>query len=140
VRCVIASGRVPGRLRQVLQGEPVGTLFERRQSRRNARTAWIAHALHPRGRLKVDDGARKAVVEAKKSLLPSGVKGVEGNFNQGDPVDLVDPRGQVFARGLAAYGADELRLIAGKKTKEIEPILGYLGLDEAVHRDDLAVL
>lgn len=140
VRCVIASGRVPGRLRQVLQGEPVGTLFERRQSRRNARTAWIAHALHPRGRLKVDEGARKAVVESKKSLLPRGVKGVEGNFNPGDPVDLVDPSGKVFARGLAAYGADELRLIAGKKSAEIEPTLGYLGLDEAVHRDDLAVL
>ena len=140
VRCVIASGRVPGRLRQVLQGEKVGTLFERRQSRRSARTAWIAHALRPRGSLRVDEGARRAVLEAKKSLLPSGIKAVEGNFNQGDPVDLVDPSGAAFARGLAAYGADELRLIAGKKSAEIEGILGYLGLDEAVHRDDLAVL
>jgi glutamate 5-kinase len=140
VRCVIASGRVPGRLRQVLRGKPVGTLFERRQSRRNARTAWIAHALHPRGRLRVDEGAKKAVLEKKKSLLPSGIRQVEGNFNQGDPVDLVDPSGAAFARGLAAYGADELRLIAGKKSSEIESVLGYLGLDEAVHRDDLAVL
>src|SRR5262245_28769202 len=140
VRCVITSGRVPGRLRQVLQGERVGTLFERRQSRRNSRTAWIAHALRPRGSIQVDDGAKKAVLEAKKSLLPSGIKQVEGNFNQGDPVDLVDPSGDAFARGLAAYGADELRLIAGKKSSEIESVLGYLGLDEAVHRDDLAVL
>ncbi|HVE87679.1 MAG TPA: glutamate 5-kinase [Myxococcales bacterium] len=140
VRCVIASGRVPGRLRQVLQGEAVGTLFERRQSRRSARTAWIAHALRPRGSLRVDEGARRAVLEAKKSLLPSGIKAVEGNFNQGDPVDLVDPSGAAFARGLAAYGADEMRLIAGKKSAEIESVLGYLGLDEAVHRDDLAVL
>ncbi|HYV46742.1 MAG TPA: glutamate 5-kinase [Myxococcaceae bacterium] len=140
VRCVIASGRVPGRLRQVLRGKPVGTLFERRQSRRNARTAWIAHALHPRGRLRVDEGAKRAVLEKKKSLLPSGIRQVEGNFNQGDPVDLVDPSGAAFARGLAAYGADELRLIAGKKTTEIEATLGYLGLDEAVHRDDLAIL
>jgi glutamate 5-kinase len=124
----------------VLQGEPVGTLFERRQSRRNARTAWIAHALRPRGSLRVDEGARRAVLEAKKSLLPSGIRQVEGNFNQGDPVDLVDPSGAAFARGLAAYGADELRLIAGKKSAEIEALLGYHGLDEAVHRDDLAVL
>ena len=65
---------------------------------------------------------------------------MEGNFNQGDPVDLVDPSGDAFARGLAAYGADELRLIAGKKSAEIEALLGYHGLDEAVHRDDLAVL
>jgi glutamate 5-kinase len=140
IRCVITSGAVPGRLRQVLQGEPVGTLFDRQGTRRNARTAWIAHALRPEGKLWVDEGARRAVVEAKKSLLPSGIRKVEGDFAQGDPVDLVDPSGTAFARGLAAYGAEELRKIAGKKSGEIEALLGYRYLDEAVHRDDLAVL
>ncbi len=140
VRCVITSGQVKGRLRQVLSGEPVGTLFEPQGSRRHARTGWIAHVLRPKGRLVVDDGARKAVLESKKSLLPSGIRKVEGRFDQGDPVDLVDAKGAVFARGLAAYPAHELRRIAGKKSAQIESILGYRYLDEAIHRDDLAVI
>ncbi len=138
--CVITSGQVPGRLRQVLSGEEVGTVFLPTGARRSARLAWIAHALFPKGKVFVDEGARTAVVEAKKSLLPSGIRQVEGAFEQGDPVDLVDPSGQAFARGLVAYGAEELRRIAGKKSAEIEAVLGYRYLDEAVHRDDLAVL
>lgn len=140
IRCVITSGAVPGRLRAVLEGEPVGTLFEPTGNRRSARAAWIAHALRPRGRLTVDAGAREAIVTGKRSLLPSGVRGVEGDFGRGDPVDLVDAAGAVFARGLAAYDANELRRIAGRRTADIEAVLGYRYLDEAVHRDDLAVL
>jgi glutamate 5-kinase len=140
VRCVITSGQQPGRLRQVLQGEPVGTLFEPVGSRRHARTAWIANVLRPKGRVIVDDGARKAVEQAKKSLLPSGIRQIEGHFAQGDPVDLVDLTGWVFGRGLSAYSSDELRQIAGKKSSQIEAILGYRYLDEAIHRDDLAVI
>ncbi|ATB36535.1 glutamate 5-kinase [Cystobacter fuscus] len=140
VRCVITSGAVPGRLRAVLSGEPVGTLFESSGSRRSARTAWIAHALKPKGRLLVDAGAREAVTVGKRSLLPSGIRSVEGDFGRGDPVDLVDAQGQVFARGLSAYDDGELRRIAGLKSSDIESVLGYRYLDEAVHRDDLAVL
>ncbi|MEN9799498.1 MAG: hypothetical protein RL653_3195 [Pseudomonadota bacterium] len=138
--CVIASGRVPGRLGQVLAGEDVGTLFLRREHRRGARSAWIAHALHPRGALVVDAGARTAVVEGKRSLLPSGLRAVEGQFAEGDPVDLRVEGGAPFARGLAAYPADELRRIAGHKSADIEALLGYRSLDEAVHRDDLVLL
>jgi glutamate 5-kinase len=138
--CVITSGRVPGRLRQVLSGEDIGTRFERKRTRRNARTAWLAHAVRARGKLFVDDGARKAVLGAQRSLLPSGVRKVEGEFAAGDAVDLVAADGAAFARGLAAYGSDELRRIAGKKSGQFESILGYRGLDEAVHRDDLALL
>ncbi|WNG14851.1 glutamate 5-kinase [Cystobacter fuscus] len=140
VRCVITSGAVPGRLRAVLSGEPVGTLFESSGSRRSARTAWIAHALKPKGRLLVDAGAREAVTAGKRSLLPSGIRSVEGDFGRGDPVDLVDAQGEVFARGLSAYDDGELRRIAGLKSSNIESVLGYRYLDEAVHRDDLAVL
>jgi glutamate 5-kinase len=140
IRCLITSGAVPGRLRSVLSGEPVGTLFESAGTRRSARTAWIAHALKPRGRLLVDAGARDAVVVGKRSLLPSGIRQVEGDFGRGDPVDLVDEQGQVFARGLSAYDDGELRRIAGLKSTDIESVLGYRYLDEAVHRDDLAVL
>jgi glutamate 5-kinase len=140
IRCVITSGATPGRLRAVLSGEPTGTLFETTGSRRSARTAWIAHALRSRGRLLVDAGAREAVVAGKRSLLPSGIRSVEGDFSRGDPVDLVDEQGQVFARGLSAYDDGELRRIAGLKSADIESVLGYRYLDEAVHRDDLAVL
>jgi len=140
VRCVITSGAVPGRLRAVLSGESVGTLFETPGSRRSARMAWIAHALKSKGRVFVDAGARTAVVTAKRSLLPSGIRSVEGEFGRGDPVDLVDDQGEVFARGLSAYDAGELRRIAGLKSTDIESVLGYRYIDEAVHRDDLAVL
>jgi glutamate 5-kinase len=140
VACVITSGRVSGRLTTVLQGKEVGTLFEPQLSRRSARRAWIAHAVHPRGRLVVDDGARKAVLEAKKSLLPSGIRSVEGEFSVGDPVELVGLDGTSFAKGLVAYASEELKRIAGKKSAQIEQVLGYRSLDEAVHRDDLAVL
>jgi glutamate 5-kinase len=140
VRCVIARGQQPGTLSRVFAGQPVGTLFEPTATRRGARTAWIAHALKPRGTLVVDAGARDAVRKGKRSLLPSGIARVDGTFAQGDPVDVADLSGEVFARGLAAYGADELRRLAGKKTSQIESTLGYRGLDEAVHRDDLALL
>jgi glutamate 5-kinase len=141
LRCVIAAGHEPEVLPRILAGEALGTLFEPDEaSPRHARTAWIAHALKPRGTLLVDGGARDAVVSRKKSLLPSGIREVEGTFSQGDPVDLATPEGGVFARGLAAYGSDELKRLAGKKSSQIEGLLGYRGLDEAVHRDDLAVL
>jgi glutamate 5-kinase len=137
IRAVICSGQQPGVVSRVLAGESLGTLFEPRESKRNARDAWIAHALRPKGRLVVDAGARRAVVALKKSLLPSGIRIVEGDFDKGDPVDLAEEGGAVFARGLAAYDADEMRRIAGRKSAEIEAILGYRYLDEAVHRDDL---
>jgi glutamate 5-kinase len=141
VRCVIAAGHTQGTLTRVLRGDDVGTLFEPPPGARlHARTAWIAHALKPRGTLTVDEGARRALLERKKSLLPSGIRAVAGNFAQGDPVDLADERGASFARGLVAYGAEELRRIAGKKSNQLEAILGFRGKDEAVHRDDLAVL
>ena len=75
-----------------------------------------------------------------KSLLPSGVITVEGDFERGEPVDLVGPGGQTFARGLVTYSATELRRLAGRKSADIESLLGYRDLDEAVHRDDTALL
>ncbi len=139
-RCVIAAGHVAGTLERVFAGDDVGTLFEPTESPRHAKAAWIAHALRAKGRLHVDDGAKAAVVQRKKSLLPSGLVRVEGSFAEGDPVDLVDAAGQPFARGLAAYAADDLRRIAGKRSAAIEGVLGFRHLDEAVHRDDLVLL
>lgn len=136
---VIAAG-VAGALGQVLEGETVGTFFHPRVDRRSARVAWIAHALRPRGKLVVDDGAREALTKGKKSLLPSGIRRVDGSFLEGDAVDLEDGSGLVFARGIAAYGAEDMRAIAGHRSVEIESLIGFRYIDEAVHRDDLALI
>jgi glutamate 5-kinase len=137
---VIASGREPGMLGRLLKDEPVGTYFLPREDRLASRKRWIAFAVPREGRLMVDAGARKALTEGGKSLLPSGIVSVEGEFAAGAAVGLAEPDGQEFARGLVNYDANELRKIRGVKTKDIEKTLGYKGLDEVVHRDNLVVL
>ena len=137
---VIASGREPGILQRVLRGESVGTYFQPRDDRLASRKRWIAFAVPPQGRLVVDAGAKKALTERGKSLLPSGLAAVDGEFVAGAVVALAEIDGQEFARGLVNYDADELRKICGAKTGEIEKTLGYKGFDEVVHRDNLVVL
>ncbi|MBI3028367.1 MAG: glutamate 5-kinase [Candidatus Rokubacteria bacterium] len=137
---VIASGRVPGTLRRVLRGEPLGTYFVPRGDRLAGRKRWIAFAVPPQGRLTVDAGARSALVERGKSLLPSGVVEVEGEFHAGEVVSLGAADGKEFARGLTNYDAAELRKIQGAKTKDLEERLGYKSFDEVIHRDNLVLL
>lgn len=134
---IIAPGRKPGALAQALAGESIGTFFHAGQERLTGRKRWMSHAMKPKGQLRVDDGARKALLESKRSLLPSGVREVVGNFQNGDPVDIADLDGAVFARGLAGYSAEEIRRLAGRKSSEIQAVLGYKYLDEIVHRDHL---
>jgi len=142
VPMVIASGREPGTLARVLRGEPVGTYFPPRGDRLAARKRWIAFAVPPQGRLLVDAGAREALIERGKSLLPSGVVDIEGDFDAGEVVALcaADGDGKEFARGLVNFDAQELRTIRRAKTAEIEGLLGYKSVDEVVHRDNLVVL
>lgn len=137
---VIASGRVPGTLQRVLRGEPLGTYFVPRGDRLAGRKRWIAFAVPPQGRLTVDAGARSALVERGKSLLPSGVVEVEGEFHAGEVVSLSVAEGKEFARGLTNYDAAELRKIQGAKTKDLEGRLGYKSFDEVIHRDNLVLL
>lgn len=137
VPTVIVNGKAPGILLRVLSGEDAGTLFGASLEPLSARKRWLAHALRPKGLLKVDPGAREAVLTQKKSLLPSGIRAVEGNFEHGDPVDVADLSGQVFARGLCAHDSETLRRIAGRHSDEIEAILGQGFEEEAIHRDDL---
>jgi len=103
-----------------------------------ARKRWISGAINPSGALVVDDGALGALGRGK-SLLPAGVTSVEGSFKRGDAVIVRDGAGREIARGLVAYGADEARRIIGRKSSEIEEILGYRGRDEMIHRDDLVM-
>jgi len=137
---VIASGREAGTLPRLLKGEPVGTYFQPRDDRLAARKRWIAFAVPPQGRLSVDAGAKKALTERGKSLLPSGLVAVDGQFDAGDVVALTQVDGVEFARGLVNYDADELRRIRGAKTADIERTLGYRGVDEVVHRDNMVIL
>ncbi|HXG02893.1 MAG TPA: glutamate 5-kinase [Candidatus Binatia bacterium] len=138
---VIASGRQPGTLPRLLAGEPVGTYFAPRADRLTARKRWIAFAVPPQGRLIVDAGAYQALARQGRSLLPSGLVAVEGDFAAGDIVAvLTEDDGREFARGLVNFDAAECRKIQGAKTREIEERLGYRSFDEVIHRDNLVIL
>ncbi len=134
---VIASGRVQNPIARVIDGARC-TWFQPGASPTAARKRWIAGTLDPLGRLTVDDGASKALGSGR-SLLPAGVVKVEGRFAKGDAVAILNSANEEIARGLVAYDVDEAAKIAGRKSAEIEEILGYRGRDELIHRDDLVL-
>jgi glutamate 5-kinase len=123
-----------------LAGDPVGTVFHRIRERPAARLFWLAHATAPRGRLHLDEGAVRAVVGRRASLLPAGITGVDGQFTAGDPVDLVDVTGRPVARGLVNYDAAELPGLLGRSTGDLAAELGPAYEKEVIHRDDLVLL
>jgi glutamate 5-kinase len=138
---VIASGRADGVLARLLAGEPVGTYFAPRADPLAARKRWIAFAVPPQGRLTVDAGALRALRDEGRSLLPSGVVEVEGDFAAGEVVAVVGQSdGRELGRGLVNFDAGELRKIRGAKTRQIEERLGYRSVDEVIHRDNLVIL
>lgn len=139
VPVVLASGKSRDVLLRVVGGEDVGTLFLPAARRMASRKRWIGFTARSRGRLVVDEGARRAVVERGKSLLASGIREVVGTFAQGDVVALQVGDGEAFAQGLTNYSSDELRRIRGCRSSEIEERLGYKDYDEVVHRDNLVV-
>jgi glutamate 5-kinase len=134
----IALGKRDNPLQALLDGARC-TWFLPAEEGRSARKRWIAGSLAPLGTLVVDDGAARALKRGS-SLLPAGVRGVEGQFHRGDPVSVRDAEGRELARGLSAYDAEDARRIAGSRSDGIEAILGWRGRDEIVHRDDLVVL
>jgi glutamate 5-kinase len=126
--------------RAALAGDTVGTAFAATGRRRATRLLWLAHASQARGRLLLDAGAVRAVLAGRASLLPAGVTASEGDFEAGDPVDLVGPDGVVMARGLVAYDAVEVPQLLGRSTSDLVADLGE-GYDrELVHRDDLILI
>ena len=136
-RMVIADGRAAHPLSRLLKGAAC-TWFLSSLEPLTARKRWIAGSLKPSGRLVVDEGAAQALF-AGKSLLPAGVSAIEGSFERGDAVTVVNGAGQELARGLVAYSAADARRIIGHKSREIEAILGYRGREVLIHRDDLVV-
>ena len=134
----------PGKKRDILQhlfsGEMVGTFFLPQQEKMQSRKRWIAYVLKPKGTLVLDKGACAAVSENGKSLLPSGVVGLVGEFEIGDSVVCVDEDGKKIAVGLVNYASGDLFRIKGLRTDKIEQVLGYKDVDEIMHRDNLVVL
>lgn len=135
----IGPGRHPEILRALSEGELVGTFFLPGTGTLNRRKHWIAYVLKPQGTLVVDDGARRALVEQGKSLLPSGIREVRGNFAVGAPVHCLDSDGTKIAAGLSNYSAVDIERIKGRKTSEIADVLGHKDADEVIHRDNLVV-
>lgn len=123
-----------------LAGRPTGTYFHPTGRRAANRMLWLAHASEPRGALVLDDGAVRAVVERRSSLLPAGIDRVEGDFAAGDPVELRDVRGLAVARGLVNFDAREIPSLIGRSTRDLARELGPEYEREVVHRDDLVLL
>jgi glutamate 5-kinase len=137
---VIANGRQPNVLVDILAGETVGTLFLPQGPAVTSRKRWIGLTAQPNGRLNLDAGAQLAVEKQGKSLLAIGIRRVDGNFQKGDVISLCRDDSSEFARGLTNYGSEELRRIAGQSTENIVGILGHCPHDEVIHRDNLVIL
>jgi glutamate 5-kinase len=136
----IGSGSIQGIVQQLFTCQPVGTFFLPQAEKMQSRKHWIAYVLRPKGYLVLDKGACKALIKGGKSLLPSGILEVRGNFGVGAPVQCLDDDGNAIATGLSNYGANDLGKIKGLKTGEIEKALGYKDSDEVIHRDNLVIL
>ena len=136
---IIASGREKDVLIRLSQGEAIGTELSPRQAPMHARSQWLADHLRCEGHVILDAGAAAALLKRKTSLLPVGVKAVEGDFVRGDVVACTDEKGVEIARGLANYASSEIRMIKGKHTEEIEGVLGYCAQPEFIHRDNLVM-
>lgn len=136
---LIANGRTADILPRLAAGEVLGTLLRPAQGVMAARKRWIAGQLQVRGKLHLDAGAAKVVREQNKSLLPVGVKSLEGEFSRGDLVLCLDPDGKEVARGLVNYGHAEAKRILGLPSSKVAETLGYPGEPELIHRDNLVV-
>ena len=137
--CVIAGGRTPGNLARILAGETVGTLFVPRGGAVQSRKRWIGFTAQPRGRITLDAGAQRAIVQQGRSLLAIGIAAVEGTFAKGDVVALYDPAGAELARGLSNYSSSDVEKIKGLKSDAIAAILSHRPYDEVIHRDNMVL-
>lgn len=137
---LIAPGRQPDVLLRLLAGEELGTLLKATTKKSAARKQWMADHLHLSGSVVIDAGAASKLREAGKSLLPIGVRVVQGEFARGDVIAVLGMQGEEIARGLAQYSSAEARRIVGKASAEIETLLGYRHGDELIHRNDLVLM
>jgi glutamate 5-kinase len=140
---IIADGKEQDLLSRLVKGESIGTLFPPTASKMESRKRWMLTGLATNGSLVVDDGAVVALKEQNKSLLPAGIKAVDGDFLRGDAVDIISEKGkkgEKIACGISNYSSRELAVIKGARSDRIESLLGYGYGDEVVHRNNLVVL
>ncbi len=136
---VITNGETRDVLLRLFDGESLGTFFVPKTERLASRKCWIAYTLKPKGLLRIDEGAANAVLNRGKSLLPSGIVDVEGEFGVGDPVKFATDGQEAFGTGLVNYSSSDIRKIMGLKSSRIRELLGYKPYDEVIHRDNLAI-
>lgn len=137
---LIASTAVPQVLYRLLDGEALGTLFLRKDKAVQARQHWIGYSSRVTGEIRVDAGAARAMVQKRKSLLPSGITGVSGNFHSGEIVAVKDDTGKHIANGVTNYDSDEIEKIRGLKTEAIITVLGYKDYDEVIHANNMLII
>ncbi len=140
VAVVIASGREPDVITALVSGEAIGTFFPPTGTKMESRKRWMLSGLSSRGKLVIDDGAVVALREHGKSLLPAGIAEVYGEFERGDIVNVVDARGEKIACGISNYSSDDIAIIKGARSDQIQRLLGYEYGAEVMHRNNLVVL
>jgi len=136
---VIANGGKPDVLKKLFSGKDVGTFFIPKKKKLKSRKCWIAFTLKPKGVIRIDDGAAEAILNRGKSLLPSGIVGVEGEFSAGAPVEFRKTDDETLGNGLVNYSSTDIRKIMGLKSNQIKNRLGHKPYDDVIHRDNLAV-
>jgi len=136
---LIGNGTQPDVLKKIFAGKVHGTCFVPRQEKLKSRKCWIAYTIKPQGIIQIDDGAAAAILKRGKSLLPSGIVGVEGKFNVGAPVEFSKVDGQVLGTGLVNYSSADILKIMGLKSSQIAERLGHKPFDYVIHRDNLAI-
>lgn len=137
---VIMNGKKRGLLKRLFEGKSVGTYFQANETKLSSKDGWIAYGIRSKGTLVLDEGAVTALLKKKKSLLPSGIVRIDGEFKKGEAVNCVDRKGHNIAKGLTNYSSKDLNKIIGKKSSEIEKILGYKHSDEVLHKDNLVLV
>jgi glutamate 5-kinase len=136
---IIANGSRPDVLKKLFSGKNVGTFFTPNKKKLKSRKCWIAFTLKPKGVIRIDDGAAEAILNKGKSLLPSGIVGVEGEFSVGAPVEFRKTDDETLGTGLVNYSSTDIRKIMGLKSSQIKNRLGHKPYDDVIHRDNLAV-
>jgi glutamate 5-kinase len=137
---LIASGRQANVLTRIMAGEELGTLFLAQGKAISPYKRWLGFSAQVRGRIQLDDGARRAIVEQGRSLLAAGIVSTQGEFQKGDVVALCDSEGHVVARGLSNYSSTDVERIKGLKSAKIAELLGQRPYEEVIHRDNLALV
>lgn len=136
---IIANGSHPDVIGKIFKGEEVGTLFLPVEQL-SGRKKWIAYATNISSSIKVNEGARRALIEKKASLMPIGIIEIKNSFKKGDVISIIDESGREFAKGMTNYSSTECKKVIGKNSEEIEQILGFKNYDTVVTRDNIVIL